>query len=104
MITDNQSFYLCNVKDFQKVIKKSKLGVVKDINALQFMSQRSVSFFDDKGVAYWAVPFNVPYPGYESDRQSETYEQSVEYYLWTLRNRAETANFPSFRVRGWGLG
>lgn len=100
MITDNETFYLCTIKDIQNVLKKDKR--MRDFNVLKFMSKRPVWFFDEKGVAYWAIPFSAPNP-HDIEIWSKTYEQSVLYFIERLKFVSDDSHYPFFRVKGYGL-
>lgn len=64
MLTDNDSFYLVNLRDVQKVVKKDK-AYVKAGYTPEFVQSllmaKNTDISDDKGVLYWQLDYNENY-------------------------------------------
>jgi len=64
MLTDNSTFYLVNLRDVQKVIKKDKVYVQSGYTPefiQSIMMSKTTDISDEKGTLYWTLEYNDDY-------------------------------------------
>jgi len=64
MLTDDETMYLVNLKDVQKVIKRDKRYAEAGYTAemvQRAMKENYADFSDEKGTMYWKLPYTGDY-------------------------------------------
>jgi hypothetical protein len=81
MITDNNSFYLMTLKDFEQVSKKIDLFGLNDRPMLNIFRRYPPTCHDSNGVAYWFVPYS-----YRSGDELRLEDDFYKVMRWFLTN------------------
>lgn len=104
MITDNKTFCLCTLKDFDKVLKKTKIQRLKGLSAIKILSEEKVKVFDEKGLAYYEVPLFYPNVSKQETLENDYADMIAQYLMEIIYRRRkspeELLNQPSFSVSG----